>query len=169
VRREFRGDWHWWPLKGGLDAATAMAESRPAGYEPGRPVLVKAKIRNRLGVARQSPTEFIRPGPDGKPALRKGMKVLLWYTRSGGSRAGLVAMVEPRDLVEPKRHAHFEPGQESRLLAPLESFDAMQLDLNEWFDLTKPGNYIVSVSFSGDSWMGDGESVRSAFTIREDE
>jgi hypothetical protein len=166
---EFRGEWRWWPLKGGLDATTAMVDPRPAGYEPGRPVLVKALIRNRLGVAHMSSTEFIRPGTDGKPALRKGMKVALWYTGRAGSRAGLAGLVEPRDLVEPKRDAHFEPGQGSRLLAPLESFETMQLDLNDWFELTKPGNYYVAVTFTDDSGIGEGESVRTAFTICEDQ
>ena len=166
---EFRGGWRWWPLKGGLDATTAMVDTRPAGYEPGRPVLVKALIRNRLGVAHSSPTEFVRPAADGKPALRKGLKVVVWYTGRGGSRAGVTGLVEPTDVVEPKRDAHFEPGQESRLLAPLESFEAMQLDLNDWFDLTKPGIYFVAVSFTADSGMGDCESVRSDFTIREDD
>ena len=166
---EFRGEWRWSPLKGGLDATTAMVDSRPTGYEPGRPVLVKALIRNRLGVAHSSPTEFIRPGPGGKPALRKGMKLALWYTGRGGSRAHLAGLVEPSDQLKPKRDAHFEPGQDSRLLAPLESFEAMQLDLNDWFDLTKPGIYFVAVRFTADSGMGDGESVRSDFTIREDD
>jgi len=34
-------------------------------------------IRNRLGVARSSPVEFVRPGPDDKPALRKGVELSL--------------------------------------------------------------------------------------------
>jgi hypothetical protein len=55
-----------------LDARTELVEPRTTGYEPGRPILVMMHIRNRLGVARESPSELVRPGPDGKPALRKG-------------------------------------------------------------------------------------------------
>jgi hypothetical protein len=166
---EFRGAWHWWALTGGLDATTAMVDSRPTGYEPRRQVLVKVLIRNRLGVAHSSPTEFIRPGPGGKPALRKGLKLALWYTGRGGSRAHLAGLVEPSDQVEPRGDAHFDPGHDSRLLAPLESFEAMQLDLSDWFDLSKPGIYFVAVTFAGDSGMGEGTSVQSEFTIRGDE
>jgi hypothetical protein len=166
---EFRGEWHWRALTGGLDAKTAMVDSRPTGYEPGRPVLAKLLIRNRLGVAHSSPTEFIRPGPDGKPALRKGVTLVLSYAGRGGSRTHLNLLLKPRDQVEPKRDVHFDPGPDSRVLAPLESFEAMHLDLTDWFDLTKPGIYFVAMTFAGDSGMGEGTSVQSEFTIRGDE
>ena len=115
------------------------------GYEPGRPILVAMHIRNRLGVARSSPTEFVRPGSDGKPALRKGVDLSLWHSPSRGPRS-IFNQVYPNEVIEPKRDAHFDPGERSRLLAPLEAFEAMRLDLNDWFDLTKPGKY----PFAGD-------------------
>ena len=158
----------WWTLKGGLDARCEMIEVRPNGYEPGRPVLVKTLIRNRLGVAHASPTEFIRPDPDGKPALRKGIKLSLWHTPARGSRFG-PSTAYANDVIEPKRDGHFDPGQGTRLLAPLETFEAIRLDLNDWFDLTKAGSYRVGVTFGADSGIGEGSAAEAYFRIGGDE
>ena len=135
---------------------------------PGRPVLVKITIRNGLGVAHASPTEFIRNGPDGKPALRKGIKLSLWYTAARGSRFG-PNQVYADEVIAPKRDAHFDPGDGSRLLAPLETFEAMRLDLNDWFDLTKPGSYRVGATFDADSGIGEGSASQAYFGVGDND
>ncbi len=166
---EFAGQFGpWWNLKGGLDARTEMVELRKTGYEPGRPILVAMHIRNRLGVARSSPTELVRPGLDGKLALRKGVDLSLWRSTSRGPRSGL-NQVHPNDVIEPKRDAHFDPGEGLRPLAPLEAFEAMRLDLNDWFDLRKLGRYRLRVTFAADSGIGEGTSSEAYFQVGGDE
>jgi hypothetical protein len=158
----------WWGLKGGLDAAAEMVDSRTTAFAPGHPILVAVKIRNGLGVAHSSPTELIRPAPDGKPALRKGINLALWRTAvrdlsSTSSRA------YPDLLVEPKRDARFDPGEGSRQLEPLEAFEAMRFDLSDWFDLTKPGCYRLRVTFTADSGLGEGAASEVNFQVGGEE
>ena len=52
-------------------------------------------------------------------------------------------------------------------MAPFEAFEAMRLDLNDWFDLTRPGSYRVRVTFAADSGVGAGTSNDRYFTIGE--
>ncbi len=153
-----------WNLKGGLDARMEMVEPRPAGFEPGRPILVALHIRNRLGVDHPSPTELLRPNRDGKPALRNGVSISLWYTSLKGPNSGL-NQPYPQDSIEPKRDAHFNPGDASRNLATLETFEAMRLDLNDWYDLSKPGKYRLRAVFAADSGMGEGSAAEVSFQV----
>jgi hypothetical protein len=166
---EFGGQFGpWWNLKGGLDARTELVEPRTTGFEPGRPILVATHIRNRLGVARPSPTELVRPASDGKPALRRGVNLSLWRSTPRGPRS-VSNQVYPNDAVAPKRDAHFDPGEASRPLAPLEAFEAMRLDLNVWFDLTKPGRYRLRVTFTADSGLGEGSASEAYFQVGVEE
>jgi hypothetical protein len=157
------GHW-WWNLNGGLDARSEMVKPGTTGYEPGKPITVTIHIRNRLGVARTSPTEFVRPNPDGKPALRKGITLSLWGSPSQSPSRG-TNRDYPNDVIEPTRRAYFEPNKASRTLAPLEAFEAMRLDLNDWFALTKPGSYRVRVNFEADSGLGAGSATEAYFRL----
>jgi hypothetical protein len=165
---EFANQFGPWSIDGGLEARTELAEPRAAGYEPGRPIWVTMHIRNRLGVPRSSPTEFIRPGPDGQPALRKGVTLSLWRSTSRRPSGG-VNHDYPNDVIGPKRDAHFDPGEGSRLLAPLEVFEAMRFDITDRFDLTKPGRYRLRVNFAADSGIGIGSSSEAYFQVGSDE
>jgi len=158
----------WANLKGGLDSRVELVEPRTAGYDPGRPIVVAMHIRNRLGIARSSPTEFVRRAPDGKPAFRKGVNLSLWHATARGPNSGR-NQAYPNDVTEPKRNTQFDPGQGSRLLVPLEAFEAMRFDLNDWFDLTKPGRYRLRVAFATDSGIGEGSSNDAYFQIGFDE
>ena len=157
----------WSNLEGGLDARIELLEQRKTGYELGRPIVVTVHIRNRLGVTRSSPSEFIQPGPDGKPAIRKGISLSLWLAGSRSPRS-IFNRVEPDNVIEPKRNAHFDPGEGSRMLAPLEAFEAMRLDLSDWFDLTKPGKYRADVSFTAGSGVGEGSAGQAYFQVGDD-
>jgi hypothetical protein len=166
---EFAGQFGpWWNLKGGLDARAEMVNPRETGYQPGQPILVALHIRNRRGIAHASPTELIRPAPDGKPALRKGVSLALWRSTERGPSSGL-NQVYPNDAVEPKRSAHFDPGEASRELQPLEAFEAMRLDLNDWFDLTAPARYRLRITFAPNSGFGEGASSEAYFQVGDDE
>ena len=41
----------------------------------------------------------------------------------------------------------------------------MRLDLNDWFDLERPGSYRVRVAFAADSGLGEGATNDRHFTI----
>jgi|GEM_PF-3463045 len=166
---KFEGRLGPWPdLKGSRDAWTELAEPCPTGYEPGRPIVVALRIRNRLGVPQSSPTEFVRPTPDGRSALRKGVSLSLsrLTTREAASGFNKISATE---AIEPKQIVHFDPGNESRSLAPLETFEAMRFDLNDWFDLTKPGKYYFRVNFAADSGIGEGSTKDVYFQVGGDE
>ena len=166
---EFAGEFGpWWNLKGGLDARTEMVDPRTKVYEPGKPILAAVQIRNRLGVARSSPSEFIRPGPDGKPALRKGVSLSLWRSTARGARSGM-NQDYPNDVVEPKRDAQFDPGEASRVLQPLEAFECMRLEVSDWFDVVKPGKYRLRVTFAPESGLGEGAASEAYFQVGGDE
>ena len=63
-------------------------EPRSDGYEPGRPILMAVRIRNRRGVENTAPTEFLRRGDDGRPALRRGVALAVFYSPPSPSRTG---------------------------------------------------------------------------------
>ena len=45
----------------------------------------------------------------------------------------------------------------------------MRVDLNDWFDMTKPGNYRLNVSFTARSGLGEGSSSNAYFQVGDDE
>jgi hypothetical protein len=112
--------------------------------------------------------EFLQPGSLAKPALRKGVNLVLWHYPSRGLRVRS-NQLDSNKRIEPKRDAHFDPGDGSRSLDAVESFEAMRLELTDWFDLTQPGNYQFQFTFSADSGLGEGSSGAVYFKIRGDE
>jgi hypothetical protein len=156
----------WAPLAGGLDVRIESAQPRESGYQPGQPVLIALKFRNRRGVEQPAPTEFLRQGSDGRPALRRGVTLAVFYSSPGVSRT-VQAQVDPWQELKPKRTARFDPGDASRPLAAFEEFEAARLDLVDWFDLTKPGSYRVRVKFAADSGVGGGTSNDTYFRIAD--
>jgi hypothetical protein len=166
---EFASPFHaWGNLEGGLDARTELAEPHPDGFDPGRPIVVALQIRNRLGVPRSSPAEFLRPAPDGKPAMRRGLGLSLWHSTARGPKSAFRS-VYPDEAIEPVRDAHFDPGDGERPLAPLEGFEAMRFDLNDWFDLTKPGAYRFRLTCTAASGLGEGSASEVCFQVGSDE
>ncbi len=124
------------------------------------------RIRNRRGFDNAAPTEFLRRGGDGRPALRRGVSLALVFSDArrsqGGQRAGI-----PDEEVKPKRTEYFDPGQTTHPLGPFEVFDAMPIELNDWFDLARPGSYRVHVTFAADSGVGEGSTNDWYFTVGE--
>ncbi len=158
-----------WKLKGGVFADTELVEPKKTVFQTGQPIVVRMRLQNVTGVDRSSPTEFLRPGPDGKPALRQGVNLSLWHWTPPRTRSEIVWGDPPSERVVPWRDAHFEPDNATRWLAPLESFEAMRLDLNDWFDLTRPGRYDLVVTFDTNSGLGKGSSGGARFQVGDDE
>jgi hypothetical protein len=64
----------------------------------------------------------------------------------------------PAKELKPRQTGRFEPGPAARPLGPFEPFEAMRLDLGEWFDLTRPSSYRVRITFANESGIGKGTS-----------
>jgi hypothetical protein len=110
------------------------------------------------------PTEFLRRGDDGRPVLRRGVEVAVFYSAPRVTRSDPLSGY-PRDALKPSRTDRFAPGEATRTLARFEVFEAVQLDLNDWFDLTRTGSYRVHVAFTADSGVGEGTSNDWHFTV----
>jgi hypothetical protein len=76
---------------------------------------------------------------------------------------------KPSESVPPKQDSHFDPTNRSRALDPLEAFEAIRLDLTEWFDLTRPGNYHLGMEIAAESGIGEGSSSLVYFDVGEAE
>ncbi len=85
---EFTGRGGPFAFEGGLSAEFKLVDAGEKPYELGRPIPVGLRVVNRLGVPREAPTEFVRPGPDGKPALAQGHDAHALL--HGGTRVGAV-------------------------------------------------------------------------------
>ena len=156
----------WARLPSGLDARFDPVNRRSQDFEPGRPIPVDLRIRNRRGVENASPREFLRPGADGRPALRRGVSLSVIYVQPKRNGSDLPFPTDDaREELKPKRTDHFDPGEAARPLGPFAEFDAMQLDLNEWFDLSRRGTYYAHVRFAADSGIGEGTSNHLYFTV----
>ncbi len=156
-------------LKGGLFADTELVEPKKAVFPTGQPIVVTMRLQNVTGVDRSAPTEFLRPGPDGKSALRQGMSLSLWHSIPPRTRSEFSWGEVPGNQVAPRRDDHFEPGDATRTLAPLESFEAMRIDLNDCFDMTRPGRYELAVTFDASSGLGKGSSGNLRFQVGDEE
>jgi hypothetical protein len=151
---------------GVLLALADPPQSFEEGFRPGAPVVVVARLSNRTGLDLPAPTEFVGPGPDGKLALRPGVALKLW--RSPDSPAVPIRRTEsasqPAEL-PPKRDAVFTPSGATRTLGPARSFEAFRLDLRDWFDLSRPGQYRLVISFGNASGIGTGVSGELYFRL----
>jgi hypothetical protein len=153
----------WGTLSGGLDARVEPVEPRSGGYEPGRPILMALRIRNRRGAENAAPTEVLRRGADGQPLLRRGVTLAAFYSAPSYSRTP-----GPGEEIKPKKWSdRFDPGANdpARPLEAFEVFEVMRLDLNDWFDLTRPGSYRVRVTFTADSGVAEGAANPWDFTV----
>ena len=62
---------------------------RRAAIPPGRPIVATLRLRNDRGVEQPVPTEFLRPGDDGRPALRRGVAIVLKELPKRSDKTGL--------------------------------------------------------------------------------
>jgi hypothetical protein len=140
----------------------------PFTFPVGKPSLVAVGLRNRTGLDQAVPTEFVRPGPDGKPALREG--VTLKLTRTDVQPEELLARSkkpQPAEELQPTRDARFTPGDATRPLGPAQSFEAFRLDLRDWFDLSRPGQYRLEVVLNPDSGIAPASAGGLYFVLGE--
>jgi hypothetical protein len=155
-------------LPSGLTARVETTEPPIAMFRPGQPVVVTLRLYNARGVEQAAPTEFVRAGADGKPALRRGVSLVLHDVSKGADDLGVLRSFSspPRT---PTRTDRFDPGNASRTLAPTESFEAARLDLNDWYAGLQRGGYWLHLTFGADSGVGEGTTNRIQFWIVEPE
>jgi hypothetical protein len=154
----------WQSLPDGLDARLELSSAVDGGIPPGRPVSVTLKIRNRRGVERPVPAEFLRPADDGKPALRRGLTLALFSVAQENTGSPVSAAPQNGEH-RPTRAAHFDAGDASRTLAPTDSFAAMQIERSDWFGPLGPGAYRVRITFAKNSGLGEGPTNDLFFMI----
>lgn len=143
-------------------------EGLEAGFRPGASMGVAVRLRNRTGLDQTVPTEFVRLGPDGKPALRPGVAFKLWRRAVDPvARVGGDEKPRPPEALTPTRDARFTPDDATRALGPAASFEAFRLDLRDWFDLSRPGQYRLVVTFGAVSGVGSGDAGELRFRSGE--
>ncbi len=101
----------WLTLRDGLSARVETAELSTAVFRPGAAILVALRIYNVRGVERSAPTEFVRAGADGKPALRRGCR---WSSRRSPRGA-----TDSKCSVWIPHHPGNQRGRTGSTLAPL--------------------------------------------------
>jgi hypothetical protein len=171
---EFPGDYPWAKLSGGLECAVvAPRPAAPGGAQAfvpvlpaGSPLKIPVRLRNRRGTDQTVPATYVRAS-DGGPALRAGIDLRLWHSQPA-SQDQLAGRSEPANWqeVRPRRTARFEAGAGTGILKSAEEMTAFELDLNDWFDATKPGAYRLEITFSvKDGGFADGTSNKVLFSL----
>ncbi len=167
----------WWRLSDGLDA-TFFGPSSPddqrgvgvVGHKPGLPLVMRLRLRNRMGYDRQIPTEFLRREGDRVVGLRRGIDLALERAPLD-SKPVVTRPNRPDDRkweAVPARFAtRFTPDAVARTLRPGESMDAFEIDLNDIFDASKPGIYRVRLAFTKESGVAEGEFREVPFQVGE--
>lgn len=152
-------------LPGGLSARVETQGSATAVFAAGKPVPVTLRLYNDRGVDNAAPTEFVRMRPGARPALLRGVTLVLNAQRSvdvrslGSERSGIGPKLEASDRID--------AGNASRNLAPTESFEALRLDLNDWYGRLQPGRYVFHIEFDAASGIGPGQTNAVRFSIVE--
>jgi hypothetical protein len=154
-------------LPNGLDVRLELLSPAEGGIPQGRPVVVSLKIRNRRVVDQPVATEFLRPADDGKPALRRGLTLALFDVAQDTASQGSIALPQKVEH-QLTRNAWFDPGDAARIVAPTESFEAMQFDLSDWFAALGPGTHRVHVTISKNSGLGEGTTNSVYFAIGDE-
>jgi hypothetical protein len=151
----------------GIDETGRTRDERP---RLGDPLTLTAFLGNRTGLDQAVPARYAGQGPDGKPVLIAGVRLRLFVSeRSIGKPSpdriyvGYDRRDDWRELpANPRPPLAGDPG--SRALAMGERAVAFRVDLRDWFDVARPGDYEVQVEF--DERQGGpatGTSQRMAF------
>jgi hypothetical protein len=169
---EFPPPWGWSELPGGLDCLLETAAPAPGGhYVAGKPLTVRLKLRNRSGVDRTVPSLWLRKGGEGVE-LRAGLSVEVFYLPPGkGPTLVNEPYSEPGEewgRLKPRKTGHFQDKAGTRTLRPAGEWTALELDLAERFDLSRPGAYAVRLVFArGAGLPAAGRSNLVAFSLGE--
>jgi hypothetical protein len=143
--------------------------SRADRMELGKPVVVTFRLRNRGGLEQTVPSVYYRAA---EPELHPGIGLRLAYAPLEMQVAGRTYLLDEADRTweEPPttRTAHLPSGPADRMLAPAEEFTALELDLRDWFDVSRPGLYRFRFAFSAaNGGFAEGQSNEIEFTLHK--
>jgi len=172
-------DWLWASLSRGLDCRldipwlnrSEMALRLPEA-RIGKPITFSVLLRNRSGLEQTVPSEYYRQQP--APALLAGVTIELSRLSDEAVSQELVRGKAPRGNLErlewsaltPKSDRHFTTTDQRRLQLG-ESFEAGRFDLNDWFEISKPGAYKVRLAFAPTATQpAQGESPEFIFVAK---
>jgi hypothetical protein len=135
------------------------------------PMVAKLTLRNRRGVAQELPATLISHEADGVRLL-KGVKLSLsrmefegggmtYYVGSGSDEGEPPKM----DALALKPAGVLKPGGPPRRLEPGETCVAAELDLRDFFTITKPGNYSLKVIFETECDVATGVTADVQFGV----
>lgn len=174
---EFPADYYRWSkLSRGIDCCicppggTQQKNARTVfTCEIGEPLVMTAWLRSRSGLDLTAPLSYHREDEEGNRKLLSGVSIKLEYTaEKPASPYNPYQDNRKWENLSLKRTAHFVSDKPGRVLAPTEEFEAFKLDLNEWFDLKKPGSYRAYIIFSGECGFTEGKSHPAMFILQED-
>ena len=136
---EFPGGWLWPPLTSGLDYRLLLPDN--GQYTVGAAIPLTVMLRNRKGVDLTVPAVNVQA--DGR---LPGMALHLQFAPAEISQH----MLDTWNWAEvpPGKAAKFTAGIKAKTLAPTEEYAAVKLDLRDWFDMSKPGHYRLSATFT---------------------
>jgi hypothetical protein len=168
----FGAGFGWTPLGNGVD----FGLSRPGQWDnnrrlcivrPDAPLVVQLAIHNRLGVSQDVASQLVLTLPDGKMAVRAGLKIILDRLGDAGT---MQAERDPKYSVpiHPKspQLLSAESLSKRRLLESDETMDENRLDLRNYFDGMLSGVYRLQIIISKDSGLGDGASEPVEFELQ---
>jgi len=156
----------WGTLSNGFSCQAKIRE----GYQLAlnAPATLDVRMYNRRGIGQRGPSIFNLPFDDGRPSLRPGMTLHLFYMPPALDGRGPSKWEElPSQAAE---GAGWRVNEAWKKLEPGESYLAVSLDLAKCFDLLQPGTYRCYVEFKNANPAFDfaeGKSSEAHFTIGE--
>ena len=152
----------WARLSHGLDCRVvmpALQEIKDSArlLELGKPARAEVWLRNRLGIEQDAPSVFYVNDPENGPVLHSGIGIEMTY-RPGKGPPWAESKEKWQEL-KAKTAARAKMSQAGRTLAPAQEFRAFELDLRDWFHLTRAGCYRLEFTFSEQhSGLAEGRS-----------
>jgi len=176
---DFSADYYCWSkLSRGIDCCLCppglsdwRSARTEADCEAGKPIVVTLWLRSRSGLEQTVPSIYYQSDQKQGPALLDGIDIKLEYT-SEKTPTPYNPYKDQRKWEELKRtrDAHFKPTDPGKTLSPTEEFKALEVDLNDWFDIRKPGYYRLRFVFAAQpSNFAEGKSWPALFLLRSPE
>ena len=163
-------------MTGGIDCRLASPERKVNDngtitltyLRLGEPLVVRVQLRNRSGLDKSVPAEFVLNDPKKTPALHVGIQPRLFHAKvKDGVSRDFEEHLDWRELT-PKITARFRPAAPAKIAAPGETFAEFQFDLNHWFDIRQAGPYRVQLVFTNpDGGLAVGSSQEIRFHVVE--
>jgi Leucine-rich repeat (LRR) protein/HEAT repeat protein len=127
-------------------------KQKDASPEVGDPLPVELHFRNLGDDPLELPLTWFRDARNGGPSLRECLTVSLRWApfyplRPDAGQPGDKCSV----ALEAARDTHFKPDGLTRTLRRAESFQALALDLRDWFKIEREGYYEVCFELKGNS------------------